>query len=112
MSAHDVKLFGDEIAASRVEAVRAAQGLVAHPSGDRGPLSRPDRAGVSFGADAAALLHMVSQIDKATPVIFVDTCEHFQRRSPIATNLCAPLGLTDVRSAEPERRDLRGRKTR
>ena len=38
----------------------------------------------SFGADAAALLHMVSRIDKATPVIFVDTGQHFPRRSPIA----------------------------
>ena len=31
----------------------------------------------SFGADAAALLHMVSRVDKATPVLFVDTGQHF-----------------------------------
>ena len=27
----------------------------------------------SFGADSAVLLHMVAQVDRATPVIFVDT---------------------------------------
>lgn len=27
----------------------------------------------SFGAESVVLLHMISQIDKATPVIFLDT---------------------------------------
>ena len=45
MSAHDIKLFGDQIAASRLgKPVRARQGAVAARLGDRGPLSRPHRA--------------------------------------------------------------------
>ena len=31
----------------------------------------------SFGAESAVLLHMVSEVDRATPVIFLDTGKHF-----------------------------------
>lgn len=33
----------------------------------------------SFGAESAVLLHMISQIDPATPVLFLDTGKHFRR---------------------------------
>src|SRR5262249_55904512 len=68
MSAHDIKLFGDQIAASRIEVKFA--GLKA------ASLLRlavqelfPGRIALvsSFGADSAVLLHMVSEIDKTTP---------------------------------------------
>ena len=80
MSAHDVKLFGDQIAASRLEsrfATLKATSLIRLAIEDL----FPGRIALvsSFGADAAALLHMVSQIDKATPVIFVDTRPAFSR---------------------------------
>ena len=39
----------------------------------------------SFGADAAALLHMVSQIDKATPSFSSTPANISLRRSPTAT---------------------------
>ena len=42
----------------------------------------------SFGADAAVLLHMVSRIDKATPVIFVDTGQHFPETLAYRDELC------------------------
>lgn len=32
----------------------------------------------SFGAESAVLLHMISQIDRATPVLFLDTGKHFR----------------------------------
>ena len=78
MSAHDVKLFGDQIAASRLEtrfAQLKASSLLRLAIEDL----YPGRVALvsSFGADAAALLHMVSQIDTATPVVFVDTGQHF-----------------------------------
>ena len=38
----------------------------------------------SFGADSAVLLHMVAQIDKTTPVLFIDT--QVLRPSSIVTN--------------------------
>ena len=31
----------------------------------------------SFGADAAVLLHLVAAVDRATPVLFIDTGKHF-----------------------------------
>ena len=31
----------------------------------------------SFGAESAVLLHLVAQVDPATPVIFLETHKHF-----------------------------------
>ena len=92
MSAHDVKLFGDQIAASRLDALRAAQGHFASEARDRGRY--PGRIALvsSFGADAAALLHMVAQIDTATPVVFVDTGQHFPETLAYRDDLVARLG--------------------
>ena len=79
MSAHDVKLFGDAIAASRLETRFARMSAqCAAAARDRGSLSRPrSRWSRRFGADSVVLLHMVAEIDKATPVVFVDTGQHF-----------------------------------
>lgn len=109
MGAHDVKLFGDQIAASRLEGRFArvkATSLIRLAVEDL----FPGRIALvsSFGADAAALLHMVSRIDKATPVIFVDTGQHFPETLAYRDELCALLGLTDVRVAEPEPATLAG----
>ncbi len=102
MSAHDVKLFGDQIAASRLETRFArlkASSLVRLVVEDL----YPGRVALvsSFGADAAVLLHMVSRIDKATPVIFVDTGQHFPETLAYRDLLCETLGLTNMISAEP-----------
>ncbi|RUW43475.1 phosphoadenosine phosphosulfate reductase family protein, partial [Mesorhizobium sp. M8A.F.Ca.ET.021.01.1.1] len=32
----------------------------------------------SFGADSAVLLHMIAEIDRTLPVIFLDTGKHFE----------------------------------
>ncbi|MBV9289941.1 MAG: phosphoadenylyl-sulfate reductase [Hyphomicrobiales bacterium] len=102
MSAHDVKLFGDQIAASRLESRFArlkASSLLRLVIEDL----YPGRVALvsSFGADAAALLHMVSLIDKATPVVFVDTGQHFPETLAYRDELCSALGLTGVIVAEP-----------
>ncbi len=65
----------------------------------------------SFGADAAALLHMVAQVDTATPVIFVDTGQHFPETLAYRDDLVARLELTNVIVAEPKAETL-ARKTR
>ena len=102
MSAHDVKLFGDQIAASRLE-TRFAR--LKAPSLLRLAIEDlyPGRIALvsSFGADAAALLHMVSQIDAATPVIFVDTGQHFPETLAYRDRLVETLGLSNVIVAEP-----------
>jgi len=103
MSLHDVKLFGDQIAASRLEGkfarVKAAS-LLRLAIEDL----FPGRIALvsSFGADSAVLLHMVANIDKATPVAFVDTGQHFPETLAYRDQLCARLGLTNIVVAEPD----------
>ena len=75
-----------------------------------GPILRDfaGRAAVvsSFGAESAVLLHMVSEIDKATPVIFLDTGKHFWETLSYRAKLIDRLGLTGVRIVQPEEADL------
>ena len=60
----------------------------------------------SFGAESAVLLHMVSQVDKATPVIFLDTGKHFWETLSYRAKLIDQLGLTGVRIIAPDAGDL------
>ena len=55
----------------------------------------------SFGAESAVLLHLVASVDRATPVIFIDTGKLFPETLAYRDQLCARLGLTDVRSTGP-----------
>ena len=50
----------------------------------------------SFGADSAALLHMVSEIDPNLPVLFLDTDRHFFQTLQYRDELAARLGLTNI----------------
>ncbi|MBM3521038.1 MAG: phosphoadenylyl-sulfate reductase [Alphaproteobacteria bacterium] len=60
----------------------------------------------SFGAESAVLLHMVSEVDRATPVIFLDTGKHFWETCSYRSQLIDALGLSDVRSIAPDAADL------
>ena len=60
----------------------------------------------SFGAESAVLLHMVSEVDKATPIIFLDTGKLFWETLSYRSMLIDRLGLTDVRSIQPDQGDL------
>lgn len=60
----------------------------------------------SFGAESAVLLHMVSQVDKATPVIFLDTGKHFWETLSYRAKLIDQLDLTAVRIITPATADL------
>lgn len=67
----------------------------------------------SFGADSAVLLHLAASIDRAVPVVFIDTGRLFRETLVYRDELAARLGLTDVRtvgptSQEAETRDPRG----
>ena len=113
MSAHDVKLFGDQIAASRLEtrfAQLKATSLLRLAIEDL----YPGRIALvsSFGADAAALLHMVAQIDTATPVVFVDTGQHFPETLAYRDDLVARLGTDQRHRRRAEGRDAWRRRTR
>ena len=56
----------------------------------------------SFGADSVVLLHMVSVIDRATPVLFLDTEMLFPETLDYQRNLAAKLGL-EVQIIRPDR---------
>ncbi|KAB2701064.1 phosphoadenylyl-sulfate reductase [Ochrobactrum sp. Kaboul] len=55
----------------------------------------------SFGAESAVLLHMISEIDPATPVLFLDTGKHFRATLDNRHDLVDRLGLTDVQDILP-----------
>jgi phosphoadenosine phosphosulfate reductase len=55
----------------------------------------------SFGAESAVGLHLVSQVDAATPVLFLDTERHFDPTLQYRDRMTAKFGLTDVRSLKP-----------
>ena len=61
----------------------------------------------SFGADAAVLLHMVSEIDRNFPVLMLDTLMLFQETLDYQAELSDRLGLTNVQNLRPDPADLR-----
>lgn len=103
MSAHEGLLFGDQIAASRL-----AEKFFALDARKVLRLAIedlfPGRIALvsSFGADSAILLHMVSEIDKATPVIFIDTLRLFSETLAYRDKLVAQFGLTKVKTVKPD----------
>ena len=63
----------------------------------------------SFGAEAAVLLDFLSQVRPSTPVIFLETGQHFLQTLTYRKSLSERLGLTDVRMVVPnadERADI------
>ncbi|MCW1987254.1 UNVERIFIED_ORG: phosphoadenosine phosphosulfate reductase [Sphingomonas sp. R1F5B] len=56
----------------------------------------------SFGAESAVLLHLVAQVDPATPVLFLDTHKHFPETLAYRDALVAQLGLTNLVVLEPD----------
>lgn len=104
MARHDVMLFGDALAASRLGerfALLDPQALlrlaIEHLYAGRIALVS------SFGADSAVLLHMVAAINRATPVVFVDTKQLFAETLAYRDALVAKLGLSNVITALPDK---------
>jgi phosphoadenosine phosphosulfate reductase len=56
----------------------------------------------SFGAEAAAGLHLLSRVDASTPVLFIDTDRHFAQTLTYRHSLAAKLGLSNVRVLTPQ----------
>lgn len=57
----------------------------------------------SFGAESVALLHMVSVIDRTTPVLFLDTEMLFPETLDYQREVAQKLRFTDVRVIRPDR---------
>ncbi|MEM7693751.1 MAG: phosphoadenylyl-sulfate reductase [Pseudomonadota bacterium] len=60
----------------------------------------------SFGAEAVVLLHMVSEVAPALPVLFLDTGKHFAETLRHRDTLIRALGLTGVVNLVPDARAL------
>ncbi|WP_448664897.1 phosphoadenylyl-sulfate reductase [Sphingomonas sp. CJ20] len=63
----------------------------------------------SFGAESAALLHMIAAVDPTVPVLFLDTGRHFPETLVYRDQLAALLGLTDLRTLQPDAEVLAAR---
>ena len=55
----------------------------------------------SFGTESAVLLDLVSRVDPATPVLFLDTGKMFPETLAYRDTLVARLGLTGLRTIAP-----------
>lgn len=60
----------------------------------------------SFGAESVVLLHMVSVVDRTTPVLFLDTEMLFPETLEYQREIAARLGLTGVKVVQPERSEV------
>jgi len=60
----------------------------------------------SFGAESSVLLHMMSEVDREIPVIFLDTLKLFPETIAYRDRLVRELGLRDVRVFQPNVADL------
>ncbi|MEM9196687.1 MAG: phosphoadenylyl-sulfate reductase [Pseudomonadota bacterium] len=66
----------------------------------------------SFGAESAALLHMVAEIDRDMPVLFLETGMLFSATLDYQRDLAARLGLRDVRMIRPHDASLQAEDAR
>jgi phosphoadenosine phosphosulfate reductase len=60
----------------------------------------------SFGTESAVLLKLVADVDRALPVLFLDTGWLFEETLSYRDQLTAHLRLTDVRTFAPSPNDL------
>lgn len=56
----------------------------------------------SFGADSVVLLNMIAEIDRHTPVVFLDTGKHFGETIDYRDQIVADLGLANLRIIMPD----------
>ncbi|RKF21232.1 phosphoadenylyl-sulfate reductase [Altericroceibacterium spongiae] len=60
----------------------------------------------SFGAESAVLLHLMAQVDPATPVLFLETGKHFPETLAYRDELIEKLGLTNLVNLTPDAEEL------
>ena len=63
----------------------------------------------SFGAESAVLLHLIARVDRATPVIFIDTRMLFAETLDHKIAVTRHLGLSDVRTVSPDGQVIRAK---
>ena len=63
----------------------------------------------SFGAESAVLLHLLASVDRAVPVLFLETGKHFPETLAYRDELVARLGLTNLINLTPDTAELNQR---
>ncbi len=64
---------------------------------------RGEIAAVSaFGAESVLLLSLIAEIDRATPILFLETGRHFPETLDFRALVAQRLGLTDIRDLRPD----------
>ncbi len=61
----------------------------------------------SFGAESVVLLHLAAQVDRAMPVIFIDTQMLFEETLSYQLEVAEALGLSNVRRISADKRVLK-----
>jgi phosphoadenosine phosphosulfate reductase len=61
----------------------------------------------SFGAESAAMLGLISEVDPEMPIVFIDTGMHFHQTLQYRDTLAAKLGLTDIRTSHPIKEEVK-----
>lgn len=61
----------------------------------------------SFGAESAAMLSLIAEVDGGMPIVFIDTGMHFHQTLQYRDTLSAHLGLTDVRTFHPVKDEVK-----
>ena len=61
----------------------------------------------SFGAESAAMLSFIAEVDPGMPIVFIDTGMHFHQTLQYRDSLSAHLGLTDVRTFHPVKDEVK-----
>lgn len=60
----------------------------------------------SFGADSVVLLHMLSEVDKTAPVLFLETGMLFEETLQYQQDVAETLGLTSIQVIRPDGQTL------
>lgn len=61
----------------------------------------------SFGAESAAMLSLIAEVDPQMPILFIDTGMHFHQTLQYRDTLSAHLGLTDIRTFHPVKEEVK-----
>ncbi len=61
----------------------------------------------SFGAESAAMLSIIAEVDQQMPIVFIDTGMHFHQTLQYRDSLSAHLGLSDIRSFHPVKDEVK-----
>jgi phosphoadenosine phosphosulfate reductase len=61
----------------------------------------------SFGAESAAMLGLIAEVDPGMPIVFIDTGMHFQQTLQYRDDLRDFLKLSDIRTVHPVKEEVK-----